>query len=108
MRRTQLRFRIAGEPAVLAGTTQDVGTGGAFVVTATPPAVGATVTLLLDAPDGRSFEISAEVRWTVPADGNGRDAGMGVQFVALDADQHSALTAWLASLPIDTDYDPPP
>lgn len=93
----RLRFR-AGSALEHAGRTSDLGLGGAFIETSSPPLPGSHVTILLTAPTAWDpLELDCEVRWA--SDGrDGRTQGFGVRFEDLTKTQAAALHELLHSL----------
>jgi uncharacterized protein (TIGR02266 family) len=69
-----------------AGTTGDVGYGGVFVVTETPPPPGSEVRLAIHLPDGGTVHASGCVRWVRTPDLAAAElpAGCGIAWQALD------------------------
>jgi uncharacterized protein (TIGR02266 family) len=94
-----VRYRLPGEIESVAAFTKNIGTGGAFILTGTPAHSGSTITVLIDREGMGAIELGAEVRWSVAHESEAHEAGMGVQFVALDADQLRALAERLETLP---------
>lgn len=86
-----VRYCVAGD-AWIAAQTRNVGTGGAFIATPDPPAIGSVlrVELWLPTTDQR-FALPATVRWCA-AD------GMGVEFTGVDVDVLLELNDYFASL----------
>ena len=85
--------------------TGNLSVGGAYVITADPPAVGSQLELELDLADGRSLKVVGEVRWCSEA-GLG-EPGMGIKFDRLATDDRLNLEAFLASLVDTGDFDDP-
>lgn len=76
--------------------TRNIGVGGAFIVTDTPPAPGTHLMLRLHVPaPTNQIEVKAEVRWTSSVDGA---LGMGVKFYGLDVEELLQLNEYFASL----------
>jgi Tfp pilus assembly protein PilZ len=71
-----VRYAVAGEADAVA-TVDDLGAGGCFVRTAALPAVGATVALRIDAPDGE-LHVEGVVAWVREGD----HGGFGVDFTS--------------------------
>lgn len=71
----------------------DLGAGGTFVLTPTPPSAGARVALIISAPDGRTIAANGLVAWvkTGPAAG----AGFGVDFDPIEGEDGRRLRALL-------------
>lgn len=87
-----LRFRPSSEQPWIEAATRNIGVGGAFIVTATIPAVGASIAIELTLPTSdQKFSIPAVVRWAA-AD------GMGVQFVGVDVDVLLELNDYFSTL----------
>ena len=96
-----MRFQAPGGEE-LSAHTKNIGVGGAFVVTSSPPKVGTHVRLWIEMPNtGSSLEVRAEIRWLSAAP----DPGMGVRFAGLDVDQLLALNEYFASLTATVDHD---
>ena len=97
----QVRFQAAGGEEV-AAHTKNIGVGGAFIVTPTPPKIGTHLRLMIEMPNtGSTLEVRAEIRWL----SNSPDVGMGVRFAGLDVDQLLALNEYFASLTATVDHD---
>jgi uncharacterized protein (TIGR02266 family) len=84
--------------AVRCGVTENISAGGIFVRTPEPQPVGEIVTLLVPLPtqDSPPVWATAKVRWNRPA-APGAPTGMGVEFIALDADSRRAIRAIFTS-----------
>jgi uncharacterized protein (TIGR02266 family) len=76
---------------------KDISAGGIFLRTQTPAALFGKLQVVLELPNGDSVELSGEVvRVVAPQQaGPGVAAGMGVQFIDLDAEKRSQLEAYL-------------
>jgi uncharacterized protein (TIGR02266 family) len=76
---------------------KDISAGGIFLRTQTPAALFGKLAVVLELPNGDSVELTGEVvRVVAPQQaGPGVAAGMGVQFVDLDAEKRSQLEAYL-------------
>ncbi len=76
---------------------KDISNGGIFLRTQTPAALFGKLLVVLELPNGDSVELTGEVVRVVPPQDatNGVAAGMGVQFVDLDADKRSMLESYL-------------
>ena len=70
---------------------ENLGLGGLFVCTQHPPAVGTSLQLLFNAPEGE-VRVRAIVRNLVP----GR--GMGLGIVSMDQEDRARLDRWLRCL----------
>jgi Tfp pilus assembly protein PilZ len=81
--RVKISADLQFDGAMCAGGTRNISQHGAFVATPWLLPVGQRVTLRLAVPGyGAPLVVEAEVRWLRPdADGDGRPAGIGVQFV---------------------------
>lgn len=75
------------------GVVDDLGAGGTFVLTQTPPTVGTRVKLTIDVPGSKSVKASGVVAWVKT--GPGANAGFGVDFDPLDGDDGKRLRALL-------------
>jgi len=84
----------ATSDAWTAAETRNIGVGGAFIVTPSPLAVGAKLTVELKLPQSAGPALlPAIVRWTSPTAG-----GMGVQFVGVDTDILLEMNDYFATL----------
>jgi uncharacterized protein (TIGR02266 family) len=102
-RRVQVRYQALGGEEI-AAHTKNIGIGGAFIVTSSPPKVGTQLRLLIEVPSGSdAIEVRAEVRWHAAE--NAQERGMGVRFAGLDVDQLLALSEYFASLTATVDHD---
>lgn len=97
-RRVEVEYRVEGNPPVSA-YTRNIGVGGAFVVTPTPPPPGTRVRLAIRIPTASQgpLEVDAEVRWNARGDVD-EVPGMGVKFLGLDVEELLALNEYFASL----------
>ena len=75
------------------GVVDDLGAGGTFVLTQTPPAVGTKVALTIEVPDSKDVHASGIVAWVKT--GPGANAGFGVDFDPLEGDDGRRLRALL-------------
>jgi hypothetical protein len=97
-RRVELRFRRqAGEfrhwQAVV---TEDIGLGGAFVMSPAPLPAGTRLDVEIAVPPADQPIVTvAEVRWC----STGERSGMGLRFDPLDVDARLALSEYFATLP---------
>lgn len=90
----EVRVRVWDEYAKLA---PQIKRGSLFVETDTPRQVAEGVRVRLVVPDGRSLELTAEVKHVVSvarAKASGKQPGMGVHFVDLADEQQQALAAF--------------
>jgi uncharacterized protein (TIGR02266 family) len=92
-RRVEVDFTAAGGELQHA-YTRNIGVGGAFVVTETPPRPGTALTMALHVPTATDpIEVAGEVRWA------GADPpGMGVKFGDLGVEELLQLNEYFASL----------
>jgi Tfp pilus assembly protein PilZ len=83
----------------------DLGAGGTFVLTQTPPPVGTKVGLSIEVPDGKDVKASGIVAWVKT--GPGANAGFGVDFDPPGGDDGRRLRALLrkASETAEVDLD---
>jgi uncharacterized protein (TIGR02266 family) len=99
-RRVEVEYATEGKPARKA-FTRNIGVGGAFIVTESPPPPGTAVALTLLVPHGSGrIGVSSEVRWVVA---EGEQTGMGVRFTALEVDELLELNEYFATLTGDED-----
>lgn len=99
-RRLPIRYRIDGGEWHDA-ETRNIGVGGAFVASAAPASVGTPIELELEVPTcDHPLVLKGRVRWSQVPDQvkDGEDAGMGVQFQAVDIDVLLELNDYFASL----------
>jgi Tfp pilus assembly protein PilZ len=84
---------VADGGAEQTAVIDDLGAGGTFVLTPTPPSAGAKVALTIKAPDGRVILATGLVAWvkTGPAAG----AGFGVDFDPIEGEDGRRLRALL-------------
>lgn len=98
-RRRTDRIPLDGRVIVKSGSTQlrgiagNISTGGAFVETEQPPAVGTEVTLLVQLDPRMSLHITGVVRWH-EVDCHLCPVGFGVQFINIG----DGFRAWLSRL----------
>ena len=78
---------------------RDLNIGGLFIDTATPPALGSSITLLFSVPEGE-IRSSAIVRNITPGE------GMGVQFVAMTQEHAVRLQTLFSRLLRTSQVDP--
>jgi len=71
------------------GTVEDLGAGGTFVRTQSPPAVGTRLTLTISVPADKPITATGVVAWVKT--GPGSNAGFGVDFDALEGDDGRRL-----------------
>src|SRR5262249_28325369 len=74
----EVRYTRNGGPETYDAVVDDLGAGGTFVLTQTPPAVGTKVRLTIQVPGGKEVNASGIVAWVKT--GPGADAGFGVDF----------------------------
>ena len=85
-----------GPPSKVANVSR----GGIFIETARPLEVGDPVQLSFSGGAAGQLRVSGRVRWVTPFGGlKDARAGMGIEFVGLDADRRGRLDALLARLP---------
>jgi hypothetical protein len=87
------RIEEVGEPGgEVVGLTHDVGGGGAWILCASPPAVGTRVSLVLGPVEGETFRLDGRVAWLR------RDVwatGFGVRFDSKDSRDAARLRGLL-------------
>ena len=100
-RRIALHYRLAhpDDAEIVEAHTLNIGVGGAFIASDSPPAIGTGLVVILEVPTtDLPIEIDAEVRWTTDGGSEPRSAGMGVKFGALDVEHLLMLSDYFASL----------
>ncbi|MFH0903511.1 MAG: PilZ domain-containing protein [Pseudomonadota bacterium] len=96
-RRVEVSYRVGVQPPVKA-YTRNIGIGGAFIVTPTPPPPGTTLVLSLGvATSPQPIEVKGEVRWQTVSE-QPSQCGMGVKFYGLEVEQLVKLSEYFASL----------
>jgi hypothetical protein len=75
----------------LVSAVDNLGLGGLFIRTPSPPATGTFIQLLLDAPTG-------EVRARAAVQRSSPKQGMGVKFVAMEQEDRARFAGWLKTL----------
>lgn len=95
----QLSVNVEMDQEFYAGVTGDLGYGGVFVVSQTPPMPGTTVRLSIHLPDGSVVSAEGRVRWTRTPDvaEAGRPPGCGIGWRALDDKSTTAVRNFLLS-----------
>ena len=73
-----VRYVLDGATDEKRGVVDDLGAGGTFVLTGTPPTAGSKVKLTLEVPDDKDVHVSGIVAWVKT--GPGASAGFGVDF----------------------------
>lgn len=73
-----MQLPVALDPGGTAAVLADLSVGGAFIESATIPAFGVELTIVVDLPGLAAARIPATVRWAKPG-------GFGVQFGLLGA-----------------------
>lgn len=101
----EVRYTRDGAPEEHKGVVDDLGAGGTFVLTQSPPAVGTRVALTIAVPGTKDVHASGIVAWVKT--GPGANAGFGVDFDPLDGDDGRRLRALLrkASESAEVDLD---
>src|SRR4051812_7766848 len=90
-----VRYRTPAHATWIDAETRNIGVGGAYIASPSPPAVGTTVTVELTLPTtDQTFTLPAVVRWSSQA----APAGMGVQFVGVDVDILLELNDYFSTL----------
>jgi|GEM_PF-1392599 len=98
-RRVDLHYRLvdAERDTRVAAVTSNIGVGGAFILTDTPPALGTLLAIDINVPTADNLiHVTGEVRWT--SEEEEEDAGMGVKFLNLDVEALLELSEYFASL----------
>lgn len=73
-----VRYTLDDQTDEHKGVVDDLGAGGTYVLTATPPAAGSKVRLSIEVPDEKDVHASGVVAWVKT--GPGAAAGFGVDF----------------------------
>lgn len=104
----EVRYTRDGAAEEHKGVVDDLGAGGTFVLTQSPPAVGTKVALTITVPGTKDVHASGIVAWVKT--GPGANAGFGVDFDPLDGDDGRRLRALLrkASESAEVDLDKRP
>lgn len=89
---------VQSQDNVLAGMTEDLSLGGAFVASLAPPAIGEIVRLELVVEGHDRVLLDAEVRWH-REDEEGLPCGCGLRFVELTDSQRARLAELCEGLP---------
>jgi uncharacterized protein (TIGR02266 family) len=84
--------------------TQNIGVGGAFIVTDEPAAPGSKLRVMVQIPPNKKMDLRAEVRWIADSQRDGVH-GMGVKFHDLDVGQLLELNEYFTSLTATVDLD---
>lgn len=92
-----LRIRLEGQEEFLSRYASNLSTGGMFIQTATPTAVGSLLTIEFLLPNGSVLSrVSGRVARARPGTGEDDEtAGMGIEFVALDAAAKTAAQVYV-------------
>lgn len=72
----------------------DISQGGMYIVTDEPPAILSEIDVILQLPEGHEVQLRASVVHVIDperAAGEGREPGVGVQFVGLDAQRKAQI-----------------
>jgi uncharacterized protein (TIGR02266 family) len=110
-RRVEVRFRVLDNGHLSEeqrAFTKNIGVGGAFICTASPPPPGSSLLVMLQVPaSARPLEVRGEIRWILDGrhDEDPAEHGMGIRFHSLDVDQLMALNEYFASLTTTADID---
>lgn len=101
--RHRVRFHLVYDDgsSFNAGTVHDVSTGGLFLETALPLAVGTEVTLTPVGEGQKLFEVRARVMRSVPYDPSALQthaAGMGLQFLDLSDEERNHVVGLIRRL----------
>ena len=100
-----VEYTCEGDAAARKATIDDLGAGGTFVRTQSPPAAGTRVDLSIGVPGGAPVHASGVTAWVKT--GPGDAAGFGVDFDPLEGDDGRRLRALLrrASETAEVDLD---
>ena len=97
---------VRSSAACVSGVTRDLSVAGAFIVTELELPVGSTVELKLHLPRlAEPLCCVGEVRWSRPqGNDSGEPAGLGVRFVAPEAEARRAIQSFLLEhAPLEVD-----
>ena len=87
--------------------SKDISVDGMFIATTNPPPVGTTQTLIFNIGDLQEIAVKAMVMWT-NFKNNGRDQGMGVQFLDASEELKAAILHTVNRVAVfDTEEDGP-
>lgn len=78
----EVEYRTAG--AFLVAYSVNLSKGGIFVETTSPMPIGTVLTMRFSVPAAGTIEVTGVVAWIRPSDGEGKPAGMGIEFERLD------------------------
>lgn len=95
-----LRYTTPGKRNSI-GVTCEIGGGGIFIETTTPPAIGTVLTLELALPDDPTYPIIAQgqVAWVRPAEERHvLYPGMGVQFTEISDESRARIINMVKSI----------
>ena len=76
----QIEVNVVHDDDYIISLSKDISADGMFISTSNPPPVGTTQTLTFSIGDLKEVAVKAVVMWIHQKD-NGRDQGMGVQFI---------------------------
>jgi len=79
------------------GITENISTGGVFVSSYSPPAVGERVRLKLSVDGSGDLVVTGQVRWLRTTD-DGTETGCGVEFDRLEPAQQERLKSLVSTL----------
>ena len=94
----EIEVSMMSENNFYAGLTDNISEGGVFIATHQPPPIGAEVEMALSLPDQeRSFRLRGIVRWHRPFEASceGAPPGCGIQWLALSAEAHASIAAFV-------------
>jgi uncharacterized protein (TIGR02266 family) len=94
---TRLAVRFASGDELRHAVLANISRGGIFVATSSPLPPDAPVRLFIAAPHGEA-EMAGRVAWTREKDCRDGEAGMGVRFEGLTAEQSARIAEILAQL----------
>jgi hypothetical protein len=97
-RRVEIRFRrqVGEYRHWQTLVTEDIGLGGAFVMSPAPLPAGTRLDVEIVIPAADAITAAAEVRWCSTGD----RSGMGLRFDALDVESRLALSEYFATLSV--------
>ncbi len=104
---TQFEVNVVNDDDYVISLSKDISADGMFIATSNPPPVGTTQTLIFSIGDLQQISVKAMVMWIHPQN-NGRDQGMGVQFIDVSDELKDAILHIVNRVAVfDTEDDGP-
>ena len=82
----KIKSEVHSSDGMTYSTTQDVSDGGLFISTPEPVRLGSEINLTLKADNDNEILIKGIVRWMKEEDSEESKAGMGIEFVDVNAE----------------------